>query len=83
LFRDVVGDCNVVGDSRWAGAWGIDADFSARTACSLMSIRSSDILVSWVIRKFVFVEIYWTKKSSSVMKFIGLKNQAQLYRMVV
>jgi hypothetical protein len=40
-----VGDCILVGDERWAGAWGIDADFSARTACSIMCIRSSDILV--------------------------------------
>ena len=45
LPRDVVGDCILVGDKRWAGSWGIDADFSASTACSIMCIRSSDILV--------------------------------------
>ncbi len=45
VSRNVVGDCHLLGDQRWAGAWGIDADFSARTACSVMRISSSDILV--------------------------------------
>ena len=43
--RDVVGDCSILGDLRWAGAWGINADFAARTACSVMSIATADILV--------------------------------------
>ena len=45
--RNVMGECHLVGDQRWAGAWGINADFTARTACSIMSISSTDILVGW------------------------------------
>ena len=54
LSRNVIGDCHVVGDQRWAGTWGVNADFSARTACSIMCIRSSDILVRivWLNVKF-------------------------------
>ncbi len=43
----MVGDCHLIGDQRWAGAWGIDADFSARTACSIMCICTSDVQVCW------------------------------------
>ena len=27
IFRDVIGENGIIGDSRWAGAWGVDADF--------------------------------------------------------
>ena len=27
--RDVIGDCGVIGDSRWAGTYGVNADFVA------------------------------------------------------
>ena len=49
VSSDVVGDGIVVGDTRWAGSWGIAADFSARTACSIMCIRTSDIMVGWFL----------------------------------
>jgi hypothetical protein len=32
--RDVFGDAAVVGDRRWGGSWGIDAELSARSKVS-------------------------------------------------
>jgi hypothetical protein len=32
-FRDVFGDCALVGDSRWAGTYGVSGDFIARDNC--------------------------------------------------
>lgn len=34
-----------MGDQRWAGAYGIKADFIARSHCSLEFIKSEDIQV--------------------------------------
>ena len=35
----------VTGDTRWAGTFGVDADFIARTHCSVEVIRTEDIRV--------------------------------------
>jgi hypothetical protein len=34
FFRDVFGDAALVGDRRWGGSWGIDAELWARTKVS-------------------------------------------------
>jgi hypothetical protein len=44
--RDVIGSDFVIGDERWGGAWGLRADFIAKTACSILWIPAADILVS-------------------------------------
>ena len=41
--RDSVGGGTVVGDLRWAGAYGIDADLVARSHCSAEFIAIEDI----------------------------------------
>ena len=35
----------MLGDVRWAGAWGIQADFIAKTPCSIMYIDKQEVLV--------------------------------------
>ena len=30
---------------RWAGSWGIEADFVAKTKCSIMNIKAADVQV--------------------------------------
>ena len=35
----------MLGDVRWAGAWGIQADFIAKTPCSIMYIDKREVLV--------------------------------------
>ena len=44
--RDVIGGNVVIGDSRWAGAWGVRADFIAKTTCSVLFIPAADIMVA-------------------------------------
>ncbi len=46
LYRDCIGDGSVVGDTRWAGSFGVQADFIARTHCSMGIIKLEDIQVS-------------------------------------
>ena len=43
--RDVVGDCARVGDERWAGSYGVEADFVARDNCSVMWADLHDVEV--------------------------------------
>jgi hypothetical protein len=43
--RDSIGGSVVVGDTRWAGSFGVNADFVARTHCSIEIITSEDIEV--------------------------------------
>ena len=43
--RDVIGGTSVVNDLRWAGAYGSQADFVARSHCSVEIIKTEDILV--------------------------------------
>jgi hypothetical protein len=42
---DSIGGSVVVGDTRWAGTFGVNADFVARTHCSIEIIASEDIEV--------------------------------------
>ena len=41
--RDSIGGSSVVGDRRWAGTFGVEADFVARTHCSVEIIRTDAI----------------------------------------
>jgi hypothetical protein len=43
--RDVFGDTAILGDRRWAGAYGIDADFIAGEHCSIARIHKTHIQV--------------------------------------
>ena len=45
VFRDVFGDTTVVGDLRWAGSYGIDADFVAGEHCCVAQISVHQLLV--------------------------------------
>jgi hypothetical protein len=45
-YRDPVGDCAVAGDLRWAGTFGVNIDFVARTHCSVAHIAIDDIRVN-------------------------------------
>jgi hypothetical protein len=45
LGRDSVGDCAVAGDHRWAGIFGVNVDFVARSHCSVALITVEDIQV--------------------------------------
>jgi hypothetical protein len=44
--RDPVGDCVVAGDLRWAGTFGVNIDFVARSHCSVAFITLEDIQVT-------------------------------------
>ncbi len=46
MVRDSLGGCTVVGDMRWTGACGVQADVVARTHCSVEIIKTEDIRVS-------------------------------------
>ena len=35
FFREVIGESCIIGDSRWAGTYGVDADFVAQRVCPL------------------------------------------------
>ena len=41
--RDVIGSDVVIGDDRWAGSWGLKADFIAKTTCSVLFVSSQDV----------------------------------------
>ena len=43
LSRDVFGDTAILGDRRWAGAYGVDADFVAGEHCSIARIPTRHI----------------------------------------
>ncbi len=45
LSRDHLGDCVVIGDERWAGSYGMDADFVAQDHSSVLFIKTRDIKV--------------------------------------
>ena len=42
---DSIGGCALVGDFRWAGAYEVQADFVARTHCSVEIIKTEEIEV--------------------------------------
>ena len=43
--RDSIGSSSVIGDNRWAGTYGVDADFVAKTHCSVEFIPTEAIRV--------------------------------------
>ncbi len=43
--RDSIGSSSIIGDKRWAGCFGVDADFVARGHCSVEFIKIEDIKV--------------------------------------
>ena len=43
--RDSIGDSAVMGDTRWAGAFGVNVDLVARSHCSVEIIKLEDIQV--------------------------------------
>jgi hypothetical protein len=45
LCRDSLGDSVVAGDLRWAGAFGVNVDFVARSHCSVVTIDVEEIRV--------------------------------------
>ena len=45
LHRDVFGETAILGDRRWAGAYGIDADFIAGDHCAIAQIHTRHIQV--------------------------------------
>ncbi len=47
--REVIGDCAVIGDIRWAGTYGIDADFVAKEVlCIAHSISVCMDIICWL-----------------------------------
>ncbi len=44
--RDTIGDSAIIGDYRWAGTFGVQADFVATTHCSVAFISTQDIQVT-------------------------------------
>ena len=74
LCSDVFGDTAILGDRRWAGAYGVDADFVAGEHCSIARIRTKDIQVE-ISFLAVFLEIGTTQipgKSGDSPVVIGI-----------
>ncbi len=46
--RGVIGSDVVIGDTRWAGAWGMKADFIAKTKCCILFVTANDVMVSLI-----------------------------------
>jgi hypothetical protein len=53
--RDSVGGTAVIGDLRWTGSYGINADLIAKTHCSVEYIKTKDIEVFG--RSFALISI--------------------------
>jgi hypothetical protein len=52
--RATIGANSVLGDKRWAGAYGIEADYRAEDNCKVLYLLTSDILVciwQWAERR--------------------------------
>jgi hypothetical protein len=43
LYRDGIGDLSVLGDKRWAGGYGIDADFIALENTHVAFVETREI----------------------------------------
>ena len=43
--RESIGDCALAGDKRWAGTFGVNVDFVARSHCSVAVIAVEDVQV--------------------------------------
>ncbi len=44
--RDCIGDCSITGDLRWAGTFGVNLDFVARSHCSVEFISLENMQAS-------------------------------------
>jgi hypothetical protein len=47
LGRDSIGDAAIAGDTRWAGAFGVNVDLVARSHCSVEMIMLEDMQARW------------------------------------
>ena len=45
-FRDAFGESSIAGDKRWAGSYGVNIDFVARSHCAVEIILVEDIKAS-------------------------------------
>ena len=45
--RDTIGSSSIVGDHRWSGAFGVDADYVAKGHCSVefISVRDNTVIL--------------------------------------
>ncbi len=50
--RDCIGDCVLAGDLRWAGTFGVNLDFVARSHCSVDFISIEDMQVNFKCHDF-------------------------------
>ena len=66
--RDPVGDCAVAGDLRWAGMFGVNVDFVARSHCSVALITIEDIQVTnFRPGKSYFNRLTYNKKQVKIL----------------
>ena len=63
LPRDSLGGCTVVGDLRWTGSYGMQADIVARTHCSVELIKIEDIHVGSPCQQF-YVLLFVLQRNS-------------------
>jgi hypothetical protein len=49
IYRDCIGDSILAGDQRWAGTFGVNLDFVARSHCSVEFISFDDMQVCGTI----------------------------------
>ncbi len=47
--RDSIGDSAIAGDLRWAGSFGVNIDFVARSHCSVEFITIEDMQASFML----------------------------------
>jgi hypothetical protein len=57
LHRDSLGDSAVAGDFRWAGTYGVDMDFVARSHCSVAVIGIEEIQVRYCIGAHKHIDV--------------------------
>ncbi len=50
--RDCIGDSVLTGDLRWAGTFGVNLDFVARSHCSVEFISAEDMQVNLICAYF-------------------------------
>jgi hypothetical protein len=72
-FRDSLGGCTAVGDLRWTGAYGVQADVVARTHCSVELIKIEDIHVSLHLQ-FVFSILQFQRAINLMCYFVYVGN---------
>ena len=68
-LRDSIGDSTIMGDHRWAGTFGVNVDFVARSHCSVEMILLEDMKVCINI----YIQIYSSILSVSVYFFFFVK----------